>query len=366
MTCASHPVYTLRRRRLQLKTRENRGQGPYVVLASADDDAENWLKQRQTLLTATDLPSVLGIPGARSALETWYQKKDALVARAESDAIREAKQAGHDFEDSNALMFSGAASRHVERSQQLIRSNAYPWLGCTLDYRQHERLIARFIEGKNLDRVWQPLELKNAGSHAADEMWPTGGEPHLTWQVQVHVQMICMEATRGSLSAWLGSPYVHHRWCDIARDEKLDEIILTEGAAFWKSLKRKTPPSFLDDPKVAYAVLRRLDPKRATQKFVSLPKEAQMIDARIQGLAGVCDKRKEEYDHAKTLLEQEKAKLAALIGENAGGRFRDGVTWTFKHVTVPSHTVAGYSYRTLNRVSAQASKPRRTTWKTSK
>ena len=312
------------------------------------------------MLTATDMPSVLGVPGARDPLETWYQKKDALVARAESDAIREARAAGHDFEDSNAIMFSGKTHRRVERSQQLIRSAKHPWLGCTLDYRQCERRIGTLLDGE-----WQPLELKNAGSHAAEEMWPTGGEPHLTWQVQLHVQLIVMAASIGSLSAWLGSPYVHHRWVDIESDKALEAIILDEGSRFWKSIKRNKPPSG-EPSKASYEVLRRLSPARATGKIISLPKGAQMIDSRIRALADVCDKFKEQYDNAKTLFEQEKAKMAALIGENAGGRFRDGSLWTFKHVHVPAHAVAGYSYRTLNRVSAQASKPRRTTWKTSK
>jgi len=348
---------------VQLKSKPSRS-GPYVVLAEADNDTENWLKLRRTVLTATDIPSVLGIPGARSALETWYQKKDALVARAESEAIREAKAAGHSFEDSNALMFAGAAGRHVERSQQLVQSTKHPWLGCTLDYRQCERMINQLIEGRPFVRDWQPLELKNAGSHAAEEMWPTGSEPHLTWQVQLHVQMIVMKAERGSLSAWLGAPYVHHRWCDLERDDALEEIILEEGLRFWKSLKRNSPPT-TDPTKATYEVLRRLSPARATGKIISLSADARVLNDKILALSEVCDHRKELYDEAKTTLEAEKAKMAALIGENAGGRFRDGSMWTFKHVHVAAHAVAGYSYRTLNRVSAKAAKTKRTTWKTS-
>ena len=65
-------------------------------------------------------------------------------------------------------------------------------------------------------------------------------------------------------------------------------------------------------------------------------------------------------------MEQTRGKLAALIGEHAGGKLPDGTVWTFKHVHVPAHQVAAHSYRKLNRVSAAASKPRRTTWKTSK
>lgn len=350
---------------VQLKNSNSRVREPYVVLAEADDDTENWLKLRRTVLTATDIPSVLGIPGARSSLETWYQKKDALVARAESEAIREAKTAGHSFEDSNALMFARAAGRHVERSQQLIQSTKHRWLGCTLDYRQHEKLIDKFIDGRTLTRDWQPLELKNAGSHAAEDMWPTGSEPHLAWQLQLHVQIIVMNVARGSLSAWLGAPYVHHRWCDLERDAVLEEIILDEGARFWKSLKRKTPPT-IEPTKATYEVLRRLSPARATGKIISLPAAAAMINSKIMSLADVCDKFKEQYDDAKRALEDEKAKMAALIGENAGGRFRDGSMWTFRHVNVAAHTVAGYSYRTLNRVTAKAAKPKRTTWKTSK
>lgn len=337
---------------------------PYSVVISADADLEGWLRERQKLLTATDIPSVLGIPGSRSALETWYQKKDALVARAESDAIREAKKAGHDFEDFNALMFAKAAGRHVERSQQLLLSTRYPWLGCTLDYRQtYDILYAD--KRRPAEKSERPVELKNAGSHAADDMWPLGGEPHLTWQVQLSVQCIVMQAPMGSLSAWLGSPFVHHRWCDLDLDSKLEEIILEEGSAFWKSLKRKNPPKD-PDPKVAFEVLRRLSPSRAKHKVISLPKQATEIDRVIGIFALACDKKKEDYDLAKSKLDMARADMAALIGEHDGGKLSDGTVWTFKHVHVPAHQVAAHSYRKLNRVSAGASKPKRTTWKTSK
>ncbi len=352
---------------VQNKTSERGRREPYTVVISADADPEVWLKERQKLLTATDLPSVLGIPGARSALETWYQKKDALVARAESDAIREAKKAGHDFEDFNALMFAKAAGRRVERSQLLLRGNRHPWIGATLDYTQQRHVTkagASDAVVSILEKDRLPLELKNAGSFAADEMWPLGGEPHLTWQVQVIVQCIVMDVPMGSLSAWLGSPFVHHRWCDLERDAKVEEIILEEGSAFWKSLKRKSPPK--EDPKVAFEVLRRLAPARAKHKVVSLPKQARDIDEHIGALASDCDRLKEHYDLAKSRLEIARAGMAALIGENDGGKLSDGTVWTFKHVHVPAHQVAAHSYRKLNRVSAAASKPRKTTWKTSK
>ena len=344
------------------KNGASRGQVPYTVVISADADPEGWLRERQKLLTATDIPSILGVPGARSALETWYQKKDALVARAESDAVRQAKAAGHEFEDFNALMFAKAAGRHVERSQQLIRSTKYPWLGATLDYTQREHLLNTHPDRHPTE--W-PLELKNAGSFAADEMWPLGGEPHLTWQVQLTVQIIAMAVSQGSLSAWLGSPFVHHRWCDLELDLPLAAIILDEGTAFWKSLKRKSPPKD-PDPRVAFEVLRRLAPARAKHKVISLPKQAREIDSLIDVFARDCDRLKEHYDLAKSKLDAARADMAQLIGEHDGGKLPGGTVWTFKHVHVPAHQVAAHSYRKLNRVSAAASKPRRATWKTSK
>ncbi len=350
---------------VQRKSGERWGGAPYSVVISADADPEGWLRERQKLLTATDLPSILGVPGARSALETWYQKKDALVARSESDAIREAKQAGHDFEDFNALMFAKAASRHVERSQELLRSDRYPWLGCTLDYLQLANPNGISGHGSLARSGGRPLELKNAGSHAADDMWPLGGEPCLPWQVQVIVQCIVMQVPMGSLSAWLGSPFVHHRWCDVERDDKLEEIILEEGSAFWKSLKRKSPPKD-PDPKVAFEVLRRLAPARAKHKVISLPKDTVHLDRKIEARSDDYARKKDASDVAKQQLDLARAEMAALIGEHDGGKLPDGTVWTFKHVHVPAHQVAAHSYRKLNRVSAAASKTKRTTWKTSK
>ena len=284
------------------------------------------------------------------------------MGRAENESVRQAKKAGHDFEDFNALMFAKAAGRHVERSQELLRSTKHPWLGSTLDYRQTYDIL--YTDRRPKESNERPLELKNAGSFAADEMWPLGGEPHLTWQVQVIVQCIVMQVPMGSLSAWLGSPFVHHRWCDLERDEKVEEIILEEGSAFWKSLKRKTPPK--ENPLVAFDVLRRLSPARAKHKIISLPKQARDIDNLISTIAADCDRLREHYDLAKSRLDMARADMAALIGEHDGGKLPDGTVWNFKHVHVPAHQVAAHSYRKLNRVSAAASKPKRTTWKTSK
>ena len=341
----------------------------YDVVISADADLDGWLKERQKLLTATDIPSIVGVPGARSALETWYQKKDALVGRAENVAIRQAKQAGHDFEDFNALMFAKAAGRHVERSQQLLRSAKYPWLGATLDYRQIG--ATRVIDRTGLTtRNDSPLELKNAGSYAAEEMWPLGGEPHLTWQLQLMSQLVVMDVQTGSLSAWLGSPFVHHRWCDFERDSRIEEIILDEGEAFWKSLKKKAPPA--ERPEVAFEILKRLSPEKASRKVIKLPKAASEIHQRILKWENQYEAYKTLADGCKGSLDKVRGEMAMLIGENYGGKLPPTgisvpeITYTFSHTHVAAHSVPAYSYRKLNRVTASASKQKRTTWKTSK
>lgn len=317
--------------------------------------------ERQKLLTATDIPSILGVPGARSALETWYQKKDALVARAEADQIRAAKQAGHDFEDFNALMFAKAAGRHVEREQKLLQSNKHPWLGATLDYSQY---ILTIRPGAPATKSIQPVELKNVGSFAAEEMWPLGGEPHLTWQVQLHVQIIVTDTQSGSLSAWVGAPFVHHRWQDFDRDPKLEEIILEEGRQFWKSLKRKTPPK--ENPKVTLEVLRRLAPSQSTRKIIDLPKDSFALTRQVLEAQRQLDDANAEVSECRKRFDSLRGQVAELIGANDGGRLPNGDVWSFKHVHVAEHTVGAHSYRKLNLVLKRSSKPKRTTWKTSR
>lgn len=339
---------------VQNKTGERRARAPYEIVVNADESPAEWLKERQKLITATDIPSIIGVPGARSALETWYQKKDALVGRAENQAILQAKAAGHAFEDANAGMFASTRGEVVKRSQDLIRSTRHKWLGCTLDY-----VIVRGNDDYRL-----PLELKNAGSHVADEMWPLGGEPHLTWQVQLMTQIAVMVVPSGGLSAWLGSPFVHHRWCMLERDMRIEEIILEEGSSFCASLRGKSPPA--EKPEVAFEILKRLSPEKATHKVISLPKSAQLIDNTIAALERQVNESKQELKLCQERLDSARAEMGALIGENYGGKLPSGAVWTFKHVHVSAHMVEAHSYRRLNRVSAAASKTKRTTWKTSK
>jgi predicted phage-related endonuclease len=322
---------------------------PYDFVVSADDEPAKWLQERCRLITATDVPAILGVPGAPHPLEVWYRKQEALDQRSESEVEQHAKHGGHDFEDANAQMFSKKTGRPVVRSQNLLRSKRWPWLGCTVDYAQ------RLIHGEPSSDC--PLELKNAGSFVAQELWPLGQEPSLLWQVQLQVQMLVMQVDTGSLSAFLGAPHVHHRWDDFDRDHELSAIILEETEDFWNSIRRNRPPT-TDGSVAAAEVLRRLRGSRLTGKTISLPKKAVVIDRDILRAQHDHDRIMGDLTRVKDYLESRRAEMIALIGENEVGMLPGGAAWTLKQVSVAAREQKAYSYRLLNRIESPSSKKR--------
>lgn len=230
------------------------------VLANADSDRASgkWLAARRTLITASEVPIVLGITGSISKL--WHEKV-GLIERENYDDVEYA-QMGHHLEAANAELFHQKTGRHIERAQLLLRSRKHPWLGCTLDYLQWL--------GKKPKGEPAPLELKSTG---IKDNWPDDGEPHLKYQAQLQTQVLVMGTTFGSLSAIIGSPYFHHRWEDSVAHAALAETILDRTRAFWDSVQVGTEPPF-DDSEDANWTLRHLALEALSGDTVPLPEIA--------------------------------------------------------------------------------------------
>lgn len=331
---------------------------PYEVVADADADRGAWLEARRSIITATDVASIIGVPGARHSLETFYLKQGALGSRAIPEQERLAKEAGVACEHANAMLFEANTGRQVRRDQRLIRSKRWPWLGCTLDYTQQRALQSPTILAPTVPFATLPLELKNAGGYVAEEMWAPGDEPHLTWQVQLQTQMLVMGVDAGSLSALLGSPFVHHKHQDFDRDEELSAIILDETETFWKKLRCGTAP-VSDGSVAAMAALKRLAPSRIVDKPVKLTKSAIDIDAGFRLATERVERARAEAREAETMLEEWEAKIVATIGEHTSALLPNGVVYQLKTIHNRGHVQEPYSYRLLKRVAPEPSKGRR-------
>ncbi len=308
----------------------------YIVLADADGARDEWLEKRKGLLTASDIPAILGIPKPGSRQELWYQKRDELERKRKSAHVIEAGDLGHRLEDVNAKLFAEKTERQIERAQELLQSTRWPWLGCTLDYWQTEGDVSC------------PLELK---STAVPEKWPTDMDPCMEWMVQLTTQLLVTSTTWGSLSVLFGYPTFHHRHCDVQLDEELASMIIEETEYFAHLLETNKPPAFTDDVS-CYEVIKRLDERRVVKDVIALPDELLDVERELLELKAY----KHEFDAKSRAvskpIEVLEAKFGEVIGEHEAGRFSNGVLYTLK-VTHVAEQKARH-YRALKRVVPKA------------
>jgi len=299
----------------------------YEVIADADADRGAWLTARKTIITATDVPAILGHPHPGARIDLFYRKRDEIDGKRVPEYVKEAGELGHLLEDGNATLFAQKTGRSVFREQKLLRSIKYPWLGCTLDYTQMV-LDPKLVPGwkHQGDFSTHILELKTT---SVEGKWDDKLGPCPEWVVQVTTQCMVTDVAWGSLSVLFGSPTFHHRYEDIEVDNELSDMIATETEFFWDLLQKNCPPKWGDDVDT-YEVLRRLDERRVkVGKIVDLPDELIEVDVALKKLKT----KKSAFDADARKLEKQvkelEAKFGTVIGENDGGRLSNGIVYSF-------------------------------------
>lgn len=317
----------------------------YEVIADADADETTWLEARRSLITASNLPQVLGIK--RGAPKLWYRMA-GMLARNNSEP--EYATFGKKSEDFNAThLYTGATGRKVKRVQQLLRSRRYPWLGATLDY-----VVTRFPKpghpvqyGPEDIRPWErvrwklpaPLELKSTG---LKKLWPDDGEAALQFQAQLQGQMVVLGAEWGSLSAIIGQPYLHHRWADFPRHEDFCNFLVERSHEFYESLKRGEPPVD-DDPETGRS-LRHLKDSVLRPGKVVLPPAAEDWARRLDE----AKQRRAEAERDETYYSN---LICTAIGVADESVFADGTpAYTFRQESRTDYSVDPCTFRVLRRI----------------
>lgn len=180
-------------------------------------EREEWLDLRRTLVCASDVASVLGVPGAwGSGLSVAVEK----LGVGEIKSMSEPQEAGLRLEKPIAEWAAEEIGGECEMHGFLLRSIKHPWLGCTPD-----AMIC--VDGETV-----PLQVKNT-IFASD--WRN--EPPPAVLVQVLTELIVTGAPFGYVCTLLMGNRL--RWAKVvpAEHEPECEMILEETATFWWKLK---------------------------------------------------------------------------------------------------------------------------------
>jgi predicted phage-related endonuclease len=323
----------------KLATASPQVNSPYVVIGDADADRAAWLEARRGLITAGEVPLILGMYGPSRRIRYWYDKAE-LTQRESLDDF-EGAQMGHRLEPLNAELFTEKTRRKLRREQKLLQSTRYPWLGATLDYTQYV----------NDTDPGVPVELKSSGKKhnwpetEADIEYPEVefvGEPSLRYQAQLQAQLVVYGADWGSVSVLLGTPYMHHRWRDFPLHSSFSTLIIEKSYAFWQSIQRGDPPE-PDDSDLVRSTLKERALQAHAGGSVRLPAAAADWDRRLIAARAAQIEAHKEINHLESLI------LTAL-GDAEQGILPDGDAYVVMRSPRKGYTVAPTTTVTLRRV----------------
>ncbi len=301
------------------------------MTAILHDAREQWLMQRRTLLTASDIAAVLGVDPRRGPLQVYLSK----VKGTDTDET-DWMAFGRDVEDAIAKGYERKSGRPVQTlgAHYISRHPDVPWLGATLD---RQALGCERTPPPVLCHAGPvPLECKAVGLMKRQE-WEE--DPPLHYVIQLQFQMACTSAMWGSLCALLGG--VSIVWKDLVRDDGFLESALPALEEFWMRVQRQNPPPADALPGTTEAVKRAWAEANGATVPLNDPAILDMV---------------ERWEHAKVACRQQESTVDQLanqlrvhLGDATFGALPDGSFITLKNQKRDGFTVAPTEFRVLRR-----------------
>jgi putative phage-type endonuclease len=246
----------------------------YTVIIDSHADEDAWLDARMSMITASDVATVMGLNPFKSALELYLEKL-GLKAPFEGN---EATEWGQRSEPMIVDGYRDRTGREVSLHGKLLRSKEYPFIGCTLDA---EAIIENVTtdSGEHLhfsSKPRIPLELKTTGAHRADD-WDEGCPPY--YMPQVQTQMLVTGANMASVACLIGGQRMV--WADVERDDSIISDIIQACTEFWEAVQNEEPPA----PDGSYGsgeALKLMYPEEEEGKVVTLDQDAIQWDEKLR------------------------------------------------------------------------------------
>jgi putative phage-type endonuclease len=296
---------------------------------------EDWLKERRTLLTASDCAAVLGVDPRRGPLaiyaakvggiemeETWWMRWGRRVEGAIAEGY--AEETGRHVVDLGAL--------------EIQRHPDIPWLGATLDRVTHGSVQTPTPQGVLSAAMAVPLELKAQGMQRKRE-WRD--DPPLEYVIQLQIQMSCTSAQWGSLCALLGGMTIV--WQDILRNDDFLRAALPRLEEFWLRVQRREPPD-ADGLSGTTEAIKRLWPTDSGETIALDHEALELADALESEMIAqrACGERVGALEN----------KLRARLGSASYGALPDGTLLSLQTIHNAGYVraIKPYDYRTLRRI----------------
>lgn len=297
-----------------------------------DQVRANWLAERRTCLTASDVASVLGVEGAYGTeFSVWAEK----VGEAEPDeATADYILFGRDVEGAISDGYARKYGRPVRDLGAYViqRHPDIPWLGATLD-----RMTAGSETHPAPAAGEGPAEFKAVGFSKVRE-WSE--EPPLKFQVQAQIQMACTGKEWASLCALFGGVKLGEP-VDVLRHDTFLRNAYPRLEEFWLKVQRREAPE-ADGSIATSEAIRSL--------WGIEDGETIRLDDPLDVLqADLLEEARAEVRAAEARVKLIDNQLRARMGSASFGRLSDGTLLTLQTTSRAGYTVAPTTYRALRR-----------------
>ena len=189
-------------------------------------DRAAWLADRPNFIGASEVASVLNIPGAYgSRWELWMRKLGKLPAVKETEAM----EIGQEIEEFIAGRVQRKHGGKVSRcGHRCVGPLDKPHQRATLDAEWDQGIGGPLLA----------LELKNVGEYMRDD-W-SGDAPPAAYYVQVQWQLHCSGLQSGAIAALIGGNklVLHH----VERSQKHIDAMVRAVDAFWDQVQHQIEP----------------------------------------------------------------------------------------------------------------------------
>lgn len=293
------------------------------------ESREQWLAKRRELITASDVPAILGWDPRRTA---WDVFADKMTGQSMSD--NDAMIIGRELESGIASVYAKKTGRKIVNPESgLYVHSDIPWLGATPD-----RLTWRDENAEDV-MPWEPgcpLECKHVGFYNK-AAWEDGAPLYV--QIQSQIQQACMGAPWGAFCGIVGGSEIHLG--DLDFNSEFFESALPHLEEFLRRLRENDPPP-VDSPK-------HLGP---VKKLYPLDNgETVELSSEYLDLANQWEAQKTLGKQADEAREELEARIRAAIGAATFGRLPDGTILALKTTQRKGYTceVKPTSFRTLRR-----------------
>lgn len=289
-----------------------------TIVGTFEDGSDEWLNARKDGIGASDVASILGVPGAfASPLEIWAQKIGEDYSRKIDDTLNEMFHFGHRMEPLIA--------------EELVDRTGY-------EVRPEPRTLAHPITGfvrSNLDSwvsvdgTWCPGEFKNASAYTLDQ-WLQ--EPPLKYQVQVQAQMYVTGAPMAVIAALVGG--CRFLWTTVERNDEFIAAMVRRLTLFWHMVMENERPRACElDIELLKSLAETDDELAIVLPFEAIHWAAQRTEF------------KEEIKERQALVREADAKIWEAMGDASVGELPDN-SGQFR-VTTNKHGTKSLRYKEM-------------------